>query len=175
MAALSPLAPVLGVLADSIAVKKAAGSFPLYRCAGHSRHVLHSYGRLATRLVLFVIVELSVAARSLYDSLLPHIAKQDEIDRVSRPVTRSATWVAASSLALNLAWIKFPQWFGLPHGADLAEAQATLPSRLAFLSVALWWVVFSLPLFLEIREPSVRGEAIADFGKRSMNSLLQPW
>jgi len=56
-------------------------------------------------------------------------------------------------LALNLAWIQRPDWFGLPHGAGLTEAQSTLPVRLAFLSVAVWWVVFSLPLFRRIAEP----------------------
>src|SRR5208282_4798258 len=31
--------------------------------------------------------------------------------------------------------------------------QATLPMRLAFLSVAIWWLVFSIPLFRRVPEP----------------------
>ena len=56
-------------------------------------------------------------------------------------------------LALNLAWIQQPQWFGLPSGDNLSEAEATLPARLAFVSVAVWWVVFSIPLFRRVPEP----------------------
>jgi UMF1 family MFS transporter len=56
-------------------------------------------------------------------------------------------------LALNLAWILKPGWFGLPSGEGLSNAQRTLPTRLALLSVAVWWVVFSIPLFRRVPEP----------------------
>ena len=59
-------------------------------------------------------------------------------------------------LALNLAWIMKPEWFGLPSGPNLTDAQATLPARLAFLSVAVWWMVFSIPLFRRVPEPAFR-------------------
>src|SRR5262249_2034729 len=49
-------------------------------------------------------------------------------------------------------------WFGLPSGPDLTASQATLPARLAFLSVAVWWLVFSLPLFRRVPEPAARLE-----------------
>ena len=52
-----------------------------------------------------------------------------------------------------------PGWFGLPSGPDLTPAQATLPARLAFVSVAVWWVVFSIPLFRTVPEPPVDGRA----------------
>ncbi len=54
---------------------------------------------------------------------------------------------------MNLAWIMKPGWFGLPSGENLSPAQATLPARLAFLSVAVWWLVFSIPLFRRVSEP----------------------
>ena len=61
-------------------------------------------------------------------------------------------------LALNLAWIQMPAAFGLPSGEGLSESEATLPARLAFVSVAVWWVVFSIPLFRKVPEPPVRIE-----------------
>jgi UMF1 family MFS transporter len=61
-------------------------------------------------------------------------------------------------LGLNLAWIQRPDWFGLPAGPGLSQHQATLPVRLAFISVAVWWIVFSLPLFRRVREPPPRLE-----------------
>ena len=40
-------------------------------------------------------------------------------------------------LALNLAWIQKPEWFGLPHGPNLTPDEQSLPVRLSFLSVSL--------------------------------------
>jgi len=75
------------------------------------------------------------------------------VDRVSTAGYAMGYIGGGLLLALNLAWIQRPDWFGLPHGAGLSEAESTLPVRLAFLSVAVWWVAFSLPLFRRIPEP----------------------
>lgn len=171
MAALALLAPVLGVLADSIAVKKKLlGLFlGVGAPAAAAMFFIHT-GDWLLALVLFVIVELSVAGTFVfYDSLLPHIASHDEIDRVSTIGYALGYLGGGALLAMNLAWITFPQWFGLPHGTDLTDAQATLPSRLAFLSVAVWWVVFSMPLFLKIPEPPVESEV----GRRGLWQSLR--
>jgi len=47
-------------------------------------------------------------------------------------------------LALNLLMIKKPGFFGIPEG--------TLPVRLSFLSVAVWWSLFSIPIFKHVKE-----------------------
>src|SRR5690606_11827688 len=52
-------------------------------------------------------------------------------------------------LALNLAWILSPATFGLPE-------EGTLPTRLAFVSVSVWWLVFAIPLFVRVPEPEIR-------------------
>jgi UMF1 family MFS transporter len=51
-------------------------------------------------------------------------------------------------LSVNLAWILKPHWFGL--------ADAGMASRLSFLSVAIWWLVFAIPLFRTVPEPAVQ-------------------
>jgi UMF1 family MFS transporter len=61
-------------------------------------------------------------------------------------------------LALNLWWIQSPGTFGLPHGAGLTPREATLPARLAFVSVAAWWLLFSIPLLRRVPEPPARLE-----------------
>ena len=84
-------------------------------------------------LVLFVIVQFSVAATFVfYDSLLPHIATHQEIDRVSTTGYALGYLGGGLLLALNLAWIEFPHWFGLPHGTGLSDAQKTLPAPWRF-------------------------------------------
>jgi MFS transporter, UMF1 family len=88
-----------------------------------------------------------------YEALLPHIAAPAEIDRVSTAGYALGYVGGGILLALNLAWIQRPDWFGLPSGPGLSPSQATLPVRLAFLSVALWWAIFSWPLFSRVPEP----------------------
>jgi UMF1 family MFS transporter len=90
---------------------------------------------------------------TFYESLLPHIATADEIDRVSTAGYALGYIGGGVLLALNLAWILAPGAFGLPHGDGLSKSDATLPTRLAFLSVAVWWLLFSLPVLRRVAEP----------------------
>lgn len=157
MVGLALLAPILGEIADRAAVKKKLlGIFlSIGATATACLFFIHT-GDWLLALAIFVIVEFSLAATFVfYDSLLPHIAAPDEIDRVSTIGYALGYLGGGVLLALNLAWIQYPEWFGLPYGAGLTETQVTLPSRLAFLSAAVWWVAFSIPLFLKIREPAV--------------------
>jgi len=85
-----------------------------------------------------------------YDALLPHVAGSDEVDRLSTSGYALGYLGGGGVLALNLLWIQKPEWFGMEPG--------TLPSRLAFVSVALWWFVFSIPLFRRVKEPPPTGE-----------------
>jgi UMF1 family MFS transporter len=50
-------------------------------------------------------------------------------------------------LVINLLWVMHPEWFGMP-GTGFAV-------RASFISVALWWGLFSLPLFKYVPEPPV--------------------
>src|SRR5262249_21834995 len=112
--------------------------------------------------VLFILANIGANGSFVfYDALLPHVAREDEIDRVSTAGYALGYLGGGTLLALNLAWILKPAWFGLPSGNDLPMAQATLPSRLSFLSVAVWWLVFSIPLFRRVREPAATGPLAA--------------
>jgi UMF1 family MFS transporter len=158
MVILALLAPVLGAAADLTAMKKKmlAVFISVGAPTTAAMFLIHE-GDWLLALVLFVIVQLSVAGTFIfYDSLLPHIATHEEIDRVSTTGYALGYLGGGLLLAVNLAWIEFPHWFALPHGDRLTGAQATLPARLAFLSVAVWWVVFSIPLFLRVPEPKIR-------------------
>jgi MFS transporter, UMF1 family len=161
MLILALLAPVLGAAADLTAMKKKMLAFFVGVGAPTTAamFLIHE-GDWLIALVLFVIVQISVACTFIfYDSLLPHIATHEEIDRVSTTGYALGYLGGGLLLALNLAWIEFPHWFALPHGDRLTGAQATLPARLAFLSVAVWWVLFSIPLFLRVREPKINRTA----------------
>lgn len=160
MAALALVAPLLGVVADRAPVKKKLlGLFlGLGAVAASAMFTIHT-GDWLLALVLFATVEFAVASTLIfYDSLLPHIASHDEVDRVSTIGYALGYLGGGLLLGLNLLWITHPQWFGLPSGGGLTESQSTLPTRLAFLSVAVWWVVFSIPLFVKISEPHIAND-----------------
>jgi len=103
-------------------------------------------------LFLFALGNVGAAAAFVfYDSLLPHIARNDELDRVSTAGYALGYVGGGLLLALNLAWITKPGWFGLPD--------AGVATRLSFLSVAVWWALFSVPLFRRVPEPPRQFEA----------------
>lgn len=148
LAAVAVMAPPLGVLADVAGAKKrflalfqgigiaaTAGMFFIYR------------GDWPLALGLLVVANFGISgAFTFYDSLLPHIARKDELDQVSTAGYALGYLGGGLLLALNLLWIQKPGWFGL------ADSEAA--SRLSFLSVGVWWLLFSLPLFRRVPEPA---------------------
>ena len=154
------LSPILGAVSDFGGTKKRwAAIFMMLGVAAVTGLFFVHTGELDLASVLFALALVGVAGSFVfYESLLPHIARPHEIDRVSTAGYAMGYVGGGILLALNLAWIQKPGWFGLPSGPGLTESQATLPARLAFLSVAVWWLVFSLPLFRRVPEPPARLE-----------------
>ena len=157
------VAPVLGALADTRRLKKPL--LGIFLAVGASA-VAAMYGiqegdwKLA--LVLFVIVNVGVAGSIVfYEALLPHIARGDELDRVSTAGYAIGYLGGGLLLTVNLAMIQLPHWFGIPD--------AGVATRLALASVAVWWVVFSWPLFRRVPEPRVAPSA----GMRAGPALVQ--
>ncbi len=145
------LSPILGALADTRPVKKQMlAAFMAVGLVSVAGMVFIGPGDYVLASVLFMLANIGANGSFVfYDSLLPHIAKPDEIDRVSTAGYALGYLGGGILLTLNLAWIQKPEWFGLPGGSS------TLPSRLAFLSVAVWWGIFSIPMFLKVSEPPV--------------------
>jgi MFS transporter, UMF1 family len=161
------ISPILGAISDYRGVKKQllAGFMAIGVTAILGMFFIHR-GDLNLASVLFTVSLVGVAGSFVfYEALLPHVARPQEIDRVSTAGYAVGYIGGGILLALNLAWIQRPDWFGLPHGSGLDENQSTLPVRLAFVSVALWWVVFSLPLFRRVPEPAARLERDEDRGR----------
>src|SRR6185503_8253203 len=99
--------------------------------------------------VLFGVGNVGASAGFVfYDSLLPHVARDDEMDRVSSAGYALGYLGGGLLLAANLAWILKPAWFGL--------SDAGVATRLSFVSVAIWWLGFSIPMFRHVPEPAVR-------------------
>lgn len=147
VAVIAILGPVLGAIADYRAWKK--------RMLGASMGV----GVIATLMMatigrgqwqyaatIFIVANIAIAASLVfYDSLLPHIAAPEEMDRVSASGFAVGYLGGGLLLVVNVLWIVMPEAFGI---ADTVSA-----IRLSFVSVAVWWLVFSLPLLRSVPEP----------------------
>jgi MFS transporter, UMF1 family len=154
------VSPVLGAVSDYGGNKKRfLAGFMWLGVAAVAGMFFVERGDLGLASRLFIASLIGVAGSFVfYESLLPHVAQPGEIDRVSTAGYALGYVGGGILLALNLAWIQKPAWFGLPSGPGLSEHAATLPVRLAFLSVAVWWLLFSIPLFRRVPEPPARLE-----------------
>ncbi len=160
MVIIAVLAPILGTIADTRPIKKRfLGGFLGLGLASVAAMFFIYQGNWLLASLLFILANIGANGSFVfYDSLLPHVAREDEIDRVSTAGYALGYVGGGLLLILNLAWIMQPGWFGLPSGNNLTPEQQSLPSRLAFLSVAVWWGLFSIPLFRRVSEPPVRLE-----------------
>jgi len=149
------LGPVLGTLSDYLAAKKRfLGVFLLLGVVAVSGLFFVQRGDLLLGTTLFVLTLICATASTVfYESLLPHIARPDEVDRVSTAGYALGYIGGGILLAANLAWILKPTIIGLATSSDPMSSGGTLPVRLAFLSVAVWWLLFSIPLFRRVPEP----------------------
>ena len=146
------IAPILGAYADYAGAKKRLlATFLGIGVISTAAMVQIERGDWLLAAVLFVIANIGVSGSFVfYDSLLPHIAGNEEMDRVSSAGYALGYFGGGVLLAINLAWILKPGWFGF--------ADAGMASRASFLSVAVWWLVFAIPLFRRVPEPATLTE-----------------
>jgi UMF1 family MFS transporter len=141
------VAPLLGAIADKGRSKKKFLFFFAFMGATMTSS-LYLVARgdwiLACLLYIFAIIGFS-GGNIFYDSLITGVASEKKVDLVSA-LGYSLGYLGGGGLfALNAWTVLHPETFGL---TDISEAM-----RFSFLSVGVWWVVFSLPLFVLVREP----------------------
>lgn len=161
------ISPILGAISDVAAAKKRMlGIFMLLGVAACAGMYFIDEGEWVFASWLYILATIGATASVVfYEALLPHLCHTDEMDRVSSAGYALGYVGGGLLLALNAAWILAPQAFGLPHGDNLTPAQKTLPVRLAFLSVSVWWLLFSIPLFRRVREPARTREPDEPLGR----------
>jgi UMF1 family MFS transporter len=152
MVSIALLSPILGAMADYAGLKmRMLAGFTGLGVLATATMFFIGRGDWKLAIALFVLGNVAVTgALVFYESLLPHIAREEERDMVASAGFALGYLGGGLLLAVNLLWIQKPGLFGI---ADEATA-----SRLSFLSVALWWLGFSIPLFRRVREPARRLE-----------------
>lgn len=136
------LAPILGAIADYSGLKKRFLSiFVAFGVFFTALLYFVSTGDWLIASLFFIISNVGFAGSDLfYNSLLPHIAKPDEIDQVSTRGYAFGYLGGGLLLAINVAMIQL-----------MADSQ--LAVRLSFISVAVWWAIFTIPLLRNVPEP----------------------
>jgi MFS-type transporter involved in bile tolerance (Atg22 family) len=95
---------------------------------------------------VFAIGQIAInIAFVIYDGILPHVATAAELDRVSTAGYAIGYVGGGILLLLDALMILSPETFGL---ADKGQA-----TKAAFVSVAVWWLLFSWPFFRKVKEP----------------------
>lgn len=161
------LSPLLGAIADFRASKKKfLGAFAALGII--STGLLFLVDSPEDKVLCVVLYILGIIGFSgslvFYDSLLPHIAREDEIDQVSSRGYATGYLGGGLLLLINVVMI----FVGPGLTANLGEPRSTmLWMRLSLTSVAVWWAVFSIPLFRRVSEP-VR---MAQVGEENQNVL----
>jgi UMF1 family MFS transporter len=148
------VAPILGAVADYRAVKKRMlAAFLVIGVAATAAMYFIGPGDWPLALQLFVAGNVGVAGTIVfYESLLPHLVPpgdDEALDRVSSAGYAIGYLGGGVLLAINVLMITKPSLLGIP---DVGTA-----TRLTFVSVAIWWAVFSIPLFVRVPEPLVVG------------------
>jgi UMF1 family MFS transporter len=166
------IAPVLGAIADKGSAKKKF--MLLFAYLG----VLMSIGLFMVRqgqwaMAIFVyamgIIGFS-GANVFYDSLLPSVADEDNIDYVSS-LGFSMGYLGGGLLFLvNVLMTLMPQKFGLPDAAAAV--------RVSFLTVAVWWGLFTIFTIAWVKEvritaPSATGETLIQAGFRQLGGTFK--
>lgn len=153
------LSPILGAVADFAGIKKKMlATFLALGAVATACMFFMRQGDWLLAAVLFAVANIGATASFVfYDSLLPHIAGTDEMDRVSTSGYALGYLGGGVLLVVNLAWMLAPERFGI-DGQELAM-------RLSFVSVAVWWVGFSIPLFRTVPEPARSLEADEQAGE----------
>ena len=165
-------APVLGAIADRGSYrKKLLILFAFLGAVMTGGLYWVSIGLWPVAMVLYILANVGFAgANTFYDSLLPAVASEKKVDFVSS-LGYGLGYIGGGLLfLLNVLMYLFPSTFGLPD-----EITAV---KVSFLMVGIWWIVFTIPLAIAVKEEGgerIRlGQAVKDgFGavKKTLTSL----
>jgi UMF1 family MFS transporter len=149
--AIALLAPLLGAIADRGGRRRRMLlAFSLLGAATTFALFFVGQGQWLTAAVLFALGTVGFNGGVVFcDALLLDVAKPKDYDRVSA-LGYSLGYLGGGVLfAINVLMVVKPALFGLPDAAAAV--------RWSFVTVAVWWLVFMLPLLLYVKEQPARG------------------
>lgn len=163
---LAVLSPTLGVVADQQGLKKKL----LYRTmtvgvlATMGLYFVPQYGWLTAALLYGLALFMASASCVFYDSLMVNVCGEKQYDFVSS-LGFSLGYLGGGLLFLiNVVMFLNPAWFGISSPVNAV--------KISFLTVGVWWFVFSLPLMKYVPEPMTHAHTDSIF-KLTKNTLAE--
>jgi len=152
------LAPGMGYMADRMSSKKRF--LTVFAVVGAVASILlflphGDMYKLAG--LIYIVGNIGFAGANIfYNALLPHVAKEEDIDQVSTRGYALGYLGGGILLVINVVMFIYPEWFGIPT--------QEWGVRLSFVTVGLWWLVFSVPLWRHVQEPPTIYKEKVGFG-----------
>jgi len=141
------LAPLLGSVADQGSAKKKFLTFFAFLGVIMTGGLwMVAQGDWQMAVLFYVIATIGFASGNVfYDAMLPGLASEERVDAVSSLGFGLGYLGGGLLFLVNVYMYRKPEIFGIPDGATAI--------KLSFLSVAVWWAVFTIPLILFVPEP----------------------
>jgi UMF1 family MFS transporter len=172
--------PLLGAIADRAPVKKRGlAAFMLVGVLGTLGMYFISEGEIWLASATYAVTLIGATCSFVfYEAMLPHVATADEVDRVSSAGFALGYLGGGLLLAFNVVLLLKPALFGLPAGEGLSFDQGSLPARVGFVAVAVWWLGFGLITLRGVPEPKVsarqeRGMQVLTGALRELRTTFQ--
>ena len=146
-------APILGAVADSGGTRKRfLGVFTALGVTMSAALWLVGEGDWSTAALVYVLASIGFSgAIVFYDALIVSVSTPSKYDEVSA-FGFSLGYIGGGLLfLLNVAMTLQPEFFGLAGAAQAVQ--------LSFVTVAVWWFAFGIPLFAAVPEPPPLGTA----------------
>lgn len=146
------LAPFLGAIADKASVKKKLLIFFAFIGVISTGSLsIVSQGQWKIAIIFYVIASIGfMSANIFYDSLLPSVASYQKRDFVSSLGYALGYIGGAILFLINVTMYLNPKFYGITDAATAI--------KLSFLTVAIWWAIFSIPILIFVKEPSVQND-----------------
>ncbi|MEL6950347.1 MAG: MFS transporter [Pseudomonadota bacterium] len=148
------VAPVLGAIADAGGARKRFQIvFTGLALTSTGSLYFVGQGQWQAALGLYLIALVGFyGANTFYDSLIVNVAKPDEFEQVSALGFSMGYGASVLLFLFNLWMVQSPETFGL--------ANAAVATQIAFALVAVWWLVFTIPLVLFVKEQKNEGPSL---------------
>jgi len=140
------LAPILGSIADQARSKRQHLTvFALLGITATAMLITISSGDYLMASLIFIFATVGFSGSNIfYDAFLPEITSLSQRNYVSAKGFAYGYLGGGILLAVNLLMVQYPQWFGMPD--------TLWGIRLAFITVSVWWLLFSIPIFKNLKD-----------------------
>jgi len=153
------LAPLLGAIADAGKLKKRL--LIIFSLLGISMTLgLYFVEQNSWLLAIsfFVLASIGFSGSIVFnDALLINVTEEKNYDRVSAFGYAMGYLGGGMLFAVNVTMVTKPEWFGFSSANDAV--------RFSFITVSIWWLLFSIPLWLFVHEDKTRD-------KHSMTQIM---